>query len=112
MSYTEISAGGESLGYTVCNNPYTSYGFEGGMYDTPITGSDGSIIYMPTGEKGVSDGGPNSNDQGNFLNKQVYKDDFVSYMDIFGDKGNPLQDVPIPKGVYTCLLYTSPSPRD
>ena len=108
MSYTEISAGGESLGYTVCNNPYTSYGFEGGMYDTPITGSDGSIIYMPTGEKGVANGGPNSNSQDHFLNKLVYKQDYVSYTDIFGNDESPLQDVPIPKGVYTSLNLLNP----
>ncbi len=112
MSYTEITAGGESLGYTVCNNPYTSYGFEGGMYDTPITGSDGTAIYTPTGEKGVgafsSPAGPNSNTQSNFLNKLVYEPTYVNYSNIFGSDDNPLEDVPVPKGVYTSLNLLNP----
>lgn len=108
----ELKNSGGDLAGTLCNNPYTSYAYAGGMYDTPITGSDGSALYVPTGEKGVgafsSPAGPNSNSKSNFLNEAVYKDGFVSYTDFFGNSDNPLQDIPIPKGVYTSLNLINP----
>ena len=45
----ELKNSGGDLAGTLCNNPYTSYAYAGGMYDTPITGSDGSALYVPTG---------------------------------------------------------------
>ena len=108
MSSLEIIHDGGDLAGTLCDNPYTSYAYAGGMYDTPITGSDGSPIYIPTGEKGIANSGPNSNSSSNFLNKSVYKDGYVSYVDFFGSSDNPLQDVPVPKGVFTSLNLINP----
>ena len=95
--YKEISSGGEEAG-TVCNNPYSSYGYEGGMYDTPITGSGGEKIYEPTGDKAFGAGSPiNSNSTSRFQNQVFYKTDHQSVVD--------LGDPPAPKGVLLAFHY-------
>ena len=42
----------------------------------------------------------------------VKKDEFVIYQGSHGDKGAEIADIILPGSAYTCLLYTSPSPRD
>jgi len=93
--YKQISSGGAEAG-TVCNNPYSSYGYEGGMYDTPITGSGGEKIYEPTGDKAFGAGSPiNSNSTSRFQNQVFYKTDHQQVVD--------LGDPPAPKGVFTSI---------
>ena len=40
------------------------------------------------------------------------KDEFIIYQGSHGDRGAEIADIILPGAAYTCLLYTSPSPRD
>ena len=91
-------SGGAEVG-TVCNNPYSSYSYAGGMYSIPITGSNGEAVYKPTGNVPFgSDAAINSNSTSNFTNGTFYKLQSVV------EQGNP----PVPKSVYTSLNLINP----
>lgn len=100
MSLYEIfSEGNGEVAGTVCNNPYTTYGFAGGMYENPITGANGNILYTPSGEKGL-----NSNSTDNFTNETFYK-----YISTAGGGKQSIVDpdnkdsIALPKSVFTNL---------
>jgi len=99
MSYEIFSEGNGEVAGTVCNNPYTTYGFEGGMYENPITGANGNIVYEPSGEKGI-----NSNSIDNFTNETFYK-----YISTAGGGKQSIVDpdnkdsITLPKSVFTNL---------